>query len=86
MTFFGGEGDISPKSFYHSCLHIKIQEQYTLSNIITFDYTGNKFLQFGLEWNKYNKSLKHATLNHAVHYATLQNNELTIFLSGKLIN
>ena len=43
------------------------------------NYTGNKFLQFCLEGNKYNKkSLNHATLNHAVHYATHQNTELTI--------
>ena len=30
--------------------------------------------------NKYNnnKSLNHATVNHAVHYATLKNTELTI--------
>ena len=39
----------------------------------------NKFLQSGLDVNKYdNKSLNHATLNHAVHYTTLQNTELTI--------
>ena len=42
--------------FYHSCLYIKIQEQYTLSNIITLYYTGNKFLQSGLEGNKYNNN------------------------------
>ena len=43
-------------------------------------YTSNKFLQFGLEGNEYNnKSLNHATLNHAVHYATHQNTELTIY-------
>ena len=43
-------------------------------------YTGNKFLQSGLEGNEYNnKYLNHATLNHAVHYATLQNIELTIY-------
>ena len=45
-----------------------------LNNIITLHYTGNKLLQFGLEGNKYNnKSLNHVSLNHAVHYATLQN-------------
>ena len=33
-----------------------------------------------LEENKYNnKSLNHVSLNHAVHYATLQNTELTIY-------
>ena len=26
----GGGGDNPPKNFYHSCLYIKIQEQYTL--------------------------------------------------------
>ena len=67
--------------FYHSCLYIKIQEQYTLSNIITLYYTGNKFLQSGLEGNTYNnnKSFNHSTLNHAVPYATVQNTELDIY-------
>ena len=38
------------------------------------------FLEPGLEGSKYNdKSLNRATLNHAVHYATLQNTELTIY-------
>ena len=34
-----------------------------------------------MEGNKYNnnKSLNHATLNHEVHYATLQNIELTFY-------
>ena len=51
------------------------------SNIITLQFTGNKFLQSGLQRNKYNdnKSLNHAALNQAVHYATLQNNEVTIY-------
>ena len=36
--------------------------------------------KFGLKGNKYNnKSLNHASLNHTVHYATLQNTELTIY-------
>ena len=51
-----------------------------MPQFFTLHYTGNKFLQFGLEGNKYNnKSLNHATLNHAVHYATHQNTELTIY-------
>ena len=38
-------------------------------------YTGNKFLQSGLEENNYsNKSF-----NHAVQYVTLQNTELAIY-------
>ena len=45
-----------------------------MPQFFTLHYTGNKFLQFGLEGNKYNKSLNHATLNHATH----QNTELTI--------
>ena len=33
-----------------------------------------------LEENKYNnKALNHVSLNHAVHYATLQNTDLTIY-------
>ena len=40
-----------------------------MPQFFTLHYTGNKFLQFGLEGNKYNKSL-----NHATH----QNTELTI--------
>ena len=50
------------------------------SNITTLRYAGNKFLHSGLEWNKYdiNKFLNHATLNDAVHYATLENTDLTI--------
>ena len=48
--------------------------------IITLHYTGNKFLQSGLEENKYNnKSFNHATLNHAVQYVSLQNTELAIY-------
>ena len=41
-------------------------------------YTGNKFLQSGLEGNN-NKSLNHATLKHADHYVTLKNTELAIY-------
>ena len=62
-------------SIIHACI-LKFK-----SNIITLQYTGNKFLQPGLEGNKYNnnKSFNHATLNHAVHYATLPNNEPAIY-------
>ena len=44
-------------------------------------YTGNKFLQSGMEENKYNnnKSLNHATLKHVVHYVILQKTELAIY-------
>ena len=61
-------------SIIHACI-LKFK-----SNIITLHYTGNKFLQPGLEGNKYNnnKSLNHAILKHAVHYVTLQNTELAI--------
>ena len=64
----------------HACI-LKFNSNIHQSNIITLHYTGNKFLQFGLEGNKYNnhKSLNHATLNHEVHYATLQNTELTFY-------
>ena len=71
-------------STIHDCM-LKFQSNIHQSNIITLHYTGNKFLQSGLEGNKYsnNKSLNHATINHAVHYAILQNTELIIYhLSG----
>ena len=35
--------------------------------------------QYTLEQYYNNKSLNHATLSHVVHYATLQNTELTIY-------
>ena len=38
-------------------------------------YTGNKFLQSGLEENKYNNK----SFNHVVQYVTLQNTELAIY-------
>ena len=68
-------GDIS---IIHACI-LKFKSNIHYRNI-TLHYTGNKFLQPGLEGNKYNnnKSLNHVTVNHAVHYATLQNTELTI--------
>ena len=70
---------VGDTSIIHVCI-LKFKR-----NIITLHYTGNKFLQSGLEGNKYNnnKSLNHATINHAAHYATLQNTELIIYhLSG----
>ena len=66
--------------FYHLCLYIKFKSNIHKNNVITLHYTGNKLLQFGLEWNKYNnKSLNYATLNYAVYYATLQNTQLIIY-------
>ena len=66
-------------SVIHACI-LKFKSNIHQSNIITLHYTGNKFLEPGLEGSKYNdKSLNRATLNHAVHYATLQNTELTIY-------
>ena len=65
-------------SIIHACI-LKFKSNIHYRNI-TLHYTGNKFLQPGLEGNKYNnnRSLNHVTVNHAVHYATLQNTELTI--------
>ena len=63
----------------------KLKSNIHQRNIITLNYTANKLLQSGLERNKYNnnKSLNLATVNYTVHYATLQNTELTIYhLSG----
>ena len=66
-------------STIHDCM-LKFQSNIHQSNIITLHYTGNKFLQSGLEENNYsNKSFNHATLNHAVQYVTLQNTELAIY-------
>ena len=67
-------------SIIHACI-LKVKSNTHQSNIIKLHYTGNKFLQSGLEGNKYNnkKSLNHATLNHVVHYVTLQNTEQTIY-------
>ena len=80
--FLKGEGgDIS---IIHSRI-LKFKSNINYNNIVTLHYTGNKFLQFGLEGNKYNnRFLNHATLNHAVHYATLQNTELTIYSTIQL--
>ena len=75
LIFLGGRGeDIS-------IIHAYILRAIYIRTIgITLYCTGNKLLQFGLEENKYNnKSLNHASLNHAVHYAALQNTELTIY-------
>ena len=62
---------ISIIHFYLSFMYIKSNMYY--SNIFTLHYTGNKFLQSGLQENEYNKniSLNHTTLKHAVHYVTL---------------
>ena len=62
-------GDIS---IIHACI-LKSKSNIHLRKIITLHYTGNQLLQPGLEGNKYsnNKSLNHATINHAVHYAIL---------------
>ena len=66
-------------STIHDCM-LKFKSNRHQSNIITLHYTGNKFLQSGLEENKYNnKSFNHATLNHAVQYVSLQNTELVIY-------
>ena len=65
-------------SIIHACI-LKFKCNIHYSNIITLHYTGNKCLQSGLEGNKYNKSLSHATPKHAVHYVTLQNTELAIY-------
>ena len=61
-------------STIHACI-LKFKSNIHQSNI------RNKFLQSGLEGNKYdnNKSLNHASLKHADHYVTLQNTELTIY-------
>ena len=58
---------------------LKLETVHKLIESKKMEYTGNKFLQSGLQGNKDNKSLIHATLCHAVHYATLQNIELTIY-------
>ena len=67
-------------STIHDCM-LKFQSNIHQSNIITLHYTGNKFLQSGLEWNKYNnnKSLNYATLKQAVHHVTFQNTVLAIY-------
>ena len=67
-------------SIIYICI-LKFKSNIRQSNINTLHYAGNKFLQSGLEGNKYNynKSLNHATLKHAVHYVTLQNTELAIY-------
>ena len=67
-------------SIYHSCI-LKFKSNMYQSNTFTLHYTGNKFLQSGLEGNKYNNNipLNHATLKHSVHYVTLYNNELVIY-------
>ena len=67
-------------SIIYTCI-LKFKSNIHQSNINTFHYAANKFLQSGLEGNKYNynKSLNHATLKHAVHYVTLQNTELAIY-------
>ena len=55
------------------------------TELIAIDFTirlklETAHFEFGLEGNKYNnKSLNHASLNHTVHYATLQNTEPTIY-------
>ena len=78
--------------FYHSYLYIKIQEQYTLLHCIIQAAKSYSLAWKGINTittninikttNKYNndKSLNHETLKHAVHYVTLQNTELTIYL------
>ena len=66
-------------SIIRACI-LKFKSNMQQRNIITLHYTGNKFLQSGLEENNYsNKSFNHATLNHAVQYVTLQNTELAIY-------
>ena len=73
----GGGDDIS---IIHAC-KLNCKKVIHYSSIITLHCTGNKFLQSGLEENKYNsnKYLNHATLIDAVHYATFQNTEPTIY-------
>ena len=63
-------------------LILNVKSRIHQRNIITLHYKGRKFLQSGLEGNKYNNIFKlsnHATLNHAVHHAIPQNTELTIY-------
>ena len=43
-------------STIHDCM-LKFQSNIHQSNIITLHYTGNKFLQSGLEGNKYNNNI-----------------------------
>ena len=52
-------------SIIYACI-LKIQSN-------TYSRAGKKFLQSGLEGNKYNnnRSLNHSILKHAVHYVTL---------------
>ena len=74
MRLWGG-GDGGDISIIHVCI-IKLKSNIHKRNIITLHHTGNKFLQSG------NKSLNHATVNHTVHYATLQDEVTTHYLSG----
>ena len=60
--FFWEGGEAIFLSFMPVYHILKFKSNIHQNNIITLHYTENKFLQFGLEWNKHNKSLNHATL------------------------